>query len=383
MKFVFLLHFLSIFYGIQSISGLRSSEKIRLMAQFSLLYGEFLKQSGLYLPRAIRRKIPMSGMKFLLIQRLLGRETNVRWIIKCIESSFDFLKYVNFDEPSRFSMNSFTYKTCIRPIACCWHSQMNLLLVTTPETVFTVFVGKLIPQQKRFHVLYSIPSANFYGVDVSVDGQIVLIERNSNRLHLIDSQGSVIGIYEILNAHVQQQLLPRNERLHYLSVSFSHDAQYILCFSNKGIQVVENNGNFFCTLGSFGAKPGCFRGEGQIVRLSEKNHFAISDVGNNRVQIVKIDFEKRALIVCKIIGNNWLFDPLGIVDMGNCLVIFSQTQPVIYFYTMAGEVFEVPMNMLPGNRLACRLPDGRIACVNELNSAVTLITENERTPLNP
>lgn len=383
MKFVFLLHFLSIFYGIQSISGLSRSEKIRLMAQFSLLYGEFLKQSGLHLPRAIRRKIRMAGMKILLILKIIGRDTNVRWRIKCTESSFNFLKYVNFDEPSRFSMNSLTYKSCERPIACCWHPQMNLLLVTTLEAVFTVFVGKLIFQQRRFNILYSIPSANFYGVDVSFDGQIVLIERNSSRLHLIDAKGSVIGIYEILNAHVQQHLLPRNELLHYSGVSFSHDGQYILCFSNKGIQVVEINGNFFCTLGSFGAIPGCFRGEGQIVRLSEKNHFAISDVGNNRVQIVKIDFEKKALIVCKIIGNNWLFDPLGIVHMGNCFVIFSKTQPVIYFYTMAGEVFEVPINMLPGTRLACRLPDGRIACINELFSAVTLITENERTPLNP
>jgi DNA-binding beta-propeller fold protein YncE len=280
-------------------------------------------------------------------------------------------------------MNSFTDKICQRPIACCWHPGRNLLLVTTFDAVFTVNVGSgpFSKHQPKFKILCKTPFGNNYGIDVSTDGLIVVIGYNSNRVCLNESNGTLVGVYEIANALVQQQLLPRNDALHYSGVSFSHDGRYILCFSNKGIQVIDRSGNFICTFGSFGAKPGFFRGEGQIVRLSGKNRFAISDVGNNRIQIVEIDWEQLTLKLLSIIGNNCFIDPIGIVPMENCIVIFSHSQQMFYVYKTSGEVIEVPTQLMPGTRFACSLPDGSIVIVNQSHSLVTLIQENPNIPI--
>ncbi len=376
-------------YGIRSIPEISMGERIRLIVQFSVLYSEFSKCSGIYLPSAIAKRIPMSGMTGFLIGRFLHsdkirmhRRESTRHKSIILNSSVDFLKFVNFiHDPLRFSMNSFTDKRCQRPIACCWHPGINRLLVTTADTVFTVFIGPLSPGQRRFQILCKMHLTNNYGIDVSTDGLIVVIGYNSNRIYLIESNGKEHGVYEIVNALVQQQLLPRNDDLNYSGVSFSHDGRYILCFSNKGIQVIDRSGKFICTFGSFGAKPGFFRSEGQIVRLSRKNQFAISDIGNNRVQIVEIDWEQLTLNCLTIIGNNCLIDPLGIVLMGNCIVTFSYSQQMFYVYKTSGEVIEVPTQLMPGTRIACSLPDGRIVIVNQSHSLVTLIQENLNIPI--
>lgn len=391
MSVFLFLHFLSIMYGIQSISELSMDERIYRMAQFSLIYREFCKCSGIYLPSAIAKRIPMSGMTGFLIRRLLDsdkmnryRREITRFNVRIINSSFNFFKFVNFiHDPLRFSMNSFTDKICQRPIACCWHPGRNLLLVTTFDAVFTVNVGSgpFSKHQPKFKILCKTPFGNNYGIDVSTDGLIVVIGYNSNRVCLNESNGTLVGVYEIANALVQQQLLPRNDALHYSGVSFSHDGRYILCFSNKGIQVIDRSGNFICTFGSFGAKPGFFRGEGQIVRLSGKNRFAISDVGNNRIQIVEIDWEQLTLKLLSIIGNNCFIDPIGIVPMENCIVIFSHSQQMFYVYKTSGEVIEVPTQLMPGTRFACSLPDGSIVIVNQSHSLVTLIQENPNIPI--
>ena len=197
----------------------------------------------------------------------------------------------------------------------------------------------------------------------------------------LESNGKLIGVYEIANAQVQQQLLPRNGPLHYSGVCFSHDGQYILCFSNKGIQVIDRSGNFICTFGSFGAKPGFVRTEGQIVRLSEEGQFAISDVGNNRVQIVEINWRQLTWKVLKILGNNCFIDPLGIVAMGNCFLTFSFSEQMIYINKISGKVIEIPMQLMPGTRIACYLPDHRkIAIVNQKYSTLILVEEDEKKP---
>ena len=147
--------------------------------------------------------------------------------------------------------------------------------------------------------------------------------------------------------------------------------------------MIDRSGNFICTFGSFGAKPELFRTEGQIVRLLEEDMFAISDVGNNRVQIVKIDWRQLTWKVLKIFGNNCFIDPLGIVAMGNCFVTFSFSEQMIYINNTSGEVIEVPTQLMPGTRFACSLPDGSIVIVNQSHSLVTLIQENPNIPITP
>jgi hypothetical protein len=391
MSVVLFLHFLSILYGIQSISELSMDERIHYLAQFSLVYREFCKCSGIYLPFGIAKRIPMAALKRFLIRRLLISDkhfmygkTRSRFEVRIIKSSFDFLRFLKFiHDPLRLSMVSFRDRSFQGPIACCWHAGLNCLLVTTFNSVIKVHIGTLRQQKPKFERLCKTPFDNNYGIDVSVDGLIVVSGYNSNRIILIESNGKLLGVYEIANAQVQQQLLPRNGPLHYSGVCFSHDGRYILCFSNKGIQVIDRSGNFICTFGSFGAKPELFRTEGQIVRLLEEDMFAISDVGNNRVQIVKIDWRQLTWKVLKIFGNNCFIDPLGIVAMGNCFVTFSFSEQMIYINNTSGEVIEVPTQLMPGTRFACSLPDGSIVIVNQSHSLVTLIQENPNIPITP
>jgi hypothetical protein len=390
MSLLLFLYFLSIFYGIQSISELSRDERILYLAQFSLIYREFCKCSGVYFPSSIAKRIPMAALKRFLIRRLLisdkylmSGKTKSRFEVRIIKSSFDFLRFLNFiHDPLRLSMISFRDRSLQGSIACSWHDGLNCLLVTTFDSIIKVHIGRLSQQQPRFELFCKTPFGNNYGIDVSVDGLIVVIGYNSNRIYLIKSNGQLHAFYEIANAQVQQQLRPIYGDLHYSGVCFSHNGQYILCFSNKGIQVIDRFGKFICTFGSFGARPELFRTEGQIVRLSEEGQFAISDLGNNRVQIVEIDWRQFTWKVLKILGNNCFIDPLGIVAMGNCFLTFSFSQQMIYINKTSGEVIEIPMRLMPGIRFACYLPRHHIlAIVNNSYSTLNLVWEDQQKPL--
>jgi filamentous hemagglutinin family protein len=378
MCMFFLLHILSVLYGIQAIPQLNSCERQRRSAHFCLSYKELnilLGISGVNLPPAILTRIRMASMKRLLVTRLLRNEGNVNLHVRLIISSFDLAKFTNFVyDPTRFSLHSFTDRNCQNPTACRWHPQRELLLVTTYDAIFAVSIGRLVPQQRRFNLLYRVLQGNFSGIDVSVDGLIVVIGYNTNLIHLLNPNGSIVGSYPIVNAHMRQQL-------RFSSVCFSHNGRYILCASDKDIQVVDISGNFICTLGSFGAKPGFFRDIGQISRLPGDNQYVITEYKNNRAQIVEIDIPNQTLTIFGIFGNNLFINPIGLAVMGNCVVVFSRTERMIYVYTKSGEVFEVPINIIPGTNLACTLPDGRIVFVNQEQSLVTFMSEDLSMPL--
>lgn len=378
MCMFFLLHIVSVLYGIQAIPRLNWSERQRRSAHFCLTYKELtnlLGVSGVNLPPTISRRIRMASMKRFLVTRLLGSERNVNLHVRLIISSFDLAKFTNFVyDPTRFSLHSFTDRKCQNPNACCWHPQRELLLVTTNDAIFEVSIGKLVPGQMRFILLFRVPQGNFNSVDVSVDGLIVVIGYNTNLIHLLNPDGSIVGSYPIVNAHMRQQL-------RFSSVCFSHNGRYILCASDKDIQVVDISGNFICTLGSFGAKPGCFRDIGQISRLPGNNQYVITEYGNNRAQIVEIDIPNQTLTILEIFGNNLFINPIGLAVKDNCVVVLSRTERMIYVYTKSGEVLEVPINIIPGTNLACSLPDGRIVFVNQERSLVTFMSEDLKVPL--
>jgi len=379
MNFFRFFHDLFILHGVHSISELPPSERVRFMHQFSMLYRESNEHSNVCLRPEIAKKLRMHGMTLMLIRRLVhghnfGRQSKH---IKCriLTSSCDFSKYQWFlHDPSRFLYKTITNKSCHAPIGCCWDSFRNRLLVTTADSVFIVSIDIPAPANGRFHRLFHMPNSNFYGVDVSSrNGHIVIIEYGKNHLHLLNSDGNLIGTYVVM-PNMQQTILCSG-------VCFSHCGQYILCFTNFGIQVVTIGGEFICTLGGFGARPGLFRSEGQIIRLSKNNQFAITDIGNNRVQIVEIDFKSFIFNVVQIIGNNCFIDPLGIVPMSNCLIVFSHTQRTIYVVDSSGEILEVPTRLAEKTRFACIVPDGRIVVINQFYSWVTVMSEVHTDPI--
>lgn len=222
-----------------------------------------------------------------------------------------------------------------------------------------------------------MPHSNFYGIDVSSrNGQIVIIEYSRNQLHLLNSNGTLIGTYVVM-PNMQQTVLCSG-------VCFSHCGQYILCFSNFGIQMLTIGGVFVCTLGGFGAKPGFFRSEGQIIRLSQKNKFAISGKKEQGVQIIEIDFELKNFTVEKIFGNNCFIDPLGIVFFGNCLMVFSHTvypyiQRTIYLVDSSGEIPEFPTILGEKIRFACMVPDGSIVVISQLSRGIVTVIKEDHT----
>jgi hypothetical protein len=134
-----------------------------------------------------------------------------------------------------------------------------------------------------------------------------------------------------------------------------------------------------CTIGGEGSKPGFFRGEGQIVRLAKANQFAISDIENNRVQIVEFDFEAGTMKVCHIIGTDYFYKPLGIVEMGNCIVAFSHQDGCAYVWD--GERYwQVLDKLFCGARFACKIPGGRIAICNKNYSSIQILAEKHSVP---
>jgi len=378
MSFFLNFHLFSILNGLQSISELSPSERRRFMHQFSMLYRESVEHSNVCLRPEIVKRLCMPGMTSMLIRRLVPKSAHLKRRI--LTSSCDFSKYARYlHDPSRLIYKTIIDRDCYAPIGCCWDSYRNRLLVTSADSVFGVSIDQVAPANENFQRLFHMPHSNFYGIDVSSrNGQIVIIKYGRNELHLLNSDGSLIGTYVVM-PNMQQTVLCSG-------VCLSHCGQYILCFSNFGIQMVTIGGAFVCTLGGRGAKPGEFRDEGQIIRLSHKNKFAISDIRNNRVQIVEIDFELQNFTVEQIFGNNCFIDPLGIVSLGNCLMVFSHTvypyiQRTIYLIDSLGKILEFSTVLGEKTRFACMVPDGSIVVINQLHSSVTIIKEDHTKPI--
>lgn len=373
MNFFLFFHLLFILYGVHSISELPPSERVRIMQQFSLLYRESVEHSNVCLRPEVAKRLCMPGMTTMLIHRLILKSPHLK--CRILTSSCDFSKHATFlHDPLRILYKTITHKRCHAPIGCCWDSFRNRLLVTTADSVFIVSIDPVAPANGRFQMFLHMPNSNFYGIDVSsMNGHIVIIENTRNQVHLLNSDGILHGTY-IVMPNMQQTVLCSG-------VCFSHCSEYILCFSNFGIQVLTIGGAFVCTLGGFGAKPGFFRGEGQIIRLSDKNRFAISETVNNRVQIVEIHFENRLLTVIHILGNNCFIDPFGIVSLGNCLMVFSHTEKTFYLCQSSREILEVRTRLCVKTKLACMVPGGRIVVLNPFHSLITIMSEIHTDPI--
>jgi hypothetical protein len=375
-----LLTIISVLLGMLNSGLLTSSQRTKYLKQFAeaiaLLHALLQTSGDNYLPPWIRRQLIMAGMQRRVANRLI-RLRNGEFLSRDSRHSFKFFSiilfpFLNFSryrhhigDPLRLFVNS-TWRCNSAPVACCWHPGLGKLLVTTQTHILDYDICGLNP---RFDVFFTLPYGNNYGIDVAADGTIVLIGYNANRIYLISPQGELIGNHVIFP----------NSNGPYSGVSFSHDGTHILCFSRNGIHILRRDGTFLCTVGGKGSRPGFFRDEGQIIKLSGKNQFAISDIGNNRIQIVEIDFQTGRMKVLNILGTNFFFKPLGIVEMGNCIVAFSHDDGCAYVWDGERNI-QVLDGKFVGARFACKLPDGRIALCNKHDSVVNFVKENYRVP---
>ena len=376
MNILQLLMNLSILSGMLNSGMLTPSQRHLYLRQFAEALALLNSAGIIYPPPWIKRLLIMSGMRRCVARRLIclpngdffcrSSRTSIKFYSSILFPSLSFSRYQHhiFD-PSRLVMNS-TLRCDYPPLACCWHPGIGKLLVTTQTHIL---MGGITGPNQHFEVFFTVPNGNNYGIDVASDGTIVLIGYNANRIFLISPQGELIGNHVIVP----------NSFTTYSGVSFSHDGAHILCFSRNGIHILRLDGTFLCTVGEEGSRPGFFCGEGQIFKLASKNRFAISDIENNRIQIVEIDFQTGTMKVITIIGTNFFFKPLGVVEMGNCFVAFSNENGCVYVYD--GErTFQVLDRMFCGARFACKLPDGSIAVCNKNASVVQTIKENYRVP---
>jgi hypothetical protein len=376
MTILKLLTILNILWAMLNSGMLTSSQRQKYLKQFVEALALLHSGGNIYLPPWIRRQLVMNGMRKYLVRRLmchpdfdmeLRRRSNY-----CFKSysgimftSLNFLRYSHtiFD-PSRLDVKlKINAKS---PLACCWHLGIGKLLVTTQTHILA---GDITGVNPRFTKFYKVPLGNNYGIDVAPDGTIVLIGYNANLIYLISPQGKLIASHVIFHGTSTT----------YSGVSFSHDGTHILCFSRKGIHILRRDGTFLCTVGGEGSRPGFFRGEGQIGKLAWRNRFAISDIENNRIQIVEIDFQSRTMKVLKIIGTNFFYKPLGLVEMGNCILAFSHDDGCAYVWD--GErTIQILDRRFVGVRFACKLPNGSIAICNKQTSDVSIIQENTGVP---
>ena len=362
-------------------SRLLMCQKKRLYSRkFVVFVAELQYSSTIYLPPWIKYLLKMAAMRNYLARRLLCLPTErkyfspsqkllLKFYATILVRSWNFSRYQHhIYDPSRLVVTSLSDVRCLSPIGCCWHAGLGKLLVTTAQHIFTI---DLMPQpfQFQFQILYHLPGGNNYGIDVAPDGTIVIIGYNANRVFLISPGGVLIANYIIIH----------NSSSNYSGVSFSHDGAHILCFSRNGIHILRRNGTFLCTVGGEGSRPGFFRGEGQFWKLSRKNQFAISDIENHRIQIVEFDFEIGTMKVLKIFGTNYFFKPLGIVEMGNCFVVFSYEDGCAYVWG-GQRYFQVLDRRFCGARFACKLPGGGIAICNKNASVVQIVSENHSIP---
>jgi hypothetical protein len=383
MRILQLLTFLSFLSGMLNSGLLTQTQRRLYLKQFAAVLAELRSTGPIYLPPWIRRLLIMSGMRSYAARRLLclkngdffdrSSRTSFKFYDKIISPSCDFSRYENHIFcPSRLVVKSFSDMRCYAPIGCCWHAGLGKLLVTTAQHIFVVDVDG----HPRFKILYSLPGGNNYGIDVATDGTIALSCYNANQVTLLSPQGKLISNYVIL---ANRPANMTGLRLTYSGVSFSHDDSHILCFSNLGIHILRRDGTFLCTIGGKGSRPGFFSCEGQFCKLSEENQFAVSDIEMNRIQIIEIDFERGTMKVLKIFGMNFFFKPLGLVQMGNCFVVFSHEDGCAYIWD--GErYFQVMDRQFFSARFACKLPGGRIALCNQLSSVIHILNEDNHVP---
>jgi len=376
MNIFHLLTILSVLSGMLNSGSLTPSQRHKYLKQFTEALALLHSAGNIYPPPWIKRQLMMAGMRKCLVRRLRclpngevfcrGSRTSLKFFAQILGPSLDISRYQHhICDPQRLVMNS-TLRCNAAPLACCWHPGLGKLLVTTQTQIV---MCEITGPNPRFEVFFTIPNGNNYGIDVADDGTIILIGYNANRIYLISPQGKLICNHVIVP----------NSSTTYSGVSFSHDGTHILCFSRNGIHILRRDGTFLCTVGGEGSRPGFFRGEGQIFKLSGKNQFAISDIENNRIQIVEIDFQTGSMKVLNIIGTNCFFKPLGIVEMGNCIVAFSHDDGCAYVWD--GERnFQVLDGKFVGVRFACKLPGGRIALCNKRSSEVHIIKENYSVP---
>ena len=382
MRILQLMTLLSFFSGMLNSRLLTQTQRCLYLKQFAAVLAELRSTGPIYLPPWIRRLLIMSGMRSYVARRLClqngdffyrSSRTSFKFYDKIFSPSSDFSRYENHIFcPSRLVMKSFLDMRCYAPIGCCWHAGLGKLLVTTAQHIFVVDVDG----HPRFKILHSLPGGNNYGIDVATDGTIALIGYNANQVTLLSPQGKLISNYVIL---ANRPANMTGLRLTYSGVSFSHDDSHILCFSNLGIHILRRDGTFLCTIGGKGSRPGFFRCEGQFCKLSDENQFAVSDIEMNRIQIIEIDFERGTMKVLKIFGMNFFFKPLGLVQMGNCFVVFSHEDGCAYIWD--GErYFQVMDGQFFSARFACKLPGGRIALCNQLSSVIHILNEDNHVP---
>ena len=379
--FIFdLLTILSVLSGMLNSGLLTSSQRTKYLKQFAeaiaLLHALLQTSGDNYLPPWIRRQLIMAGMQRYVARQLIylpngeflsrGSRPSFKFFSRILFPSLHFSRYQHHVyDPLRLFVNS-TWRCNSAPLACCWHPGLGKLLVTTPTHIL---MGDITRPYQQFEVFFNLPGGNNYGIDVAADGTILLSGYNANRVYRISPQGKLIGNHVIVP----------NSFATYSGVCISHDGEYILCFSSNGIHILRLDGTFLCTVGGKGSRPGFFRDEGQIIKLSGKNQFAISDIGNNRIQIVEIDFQTGRMKVLNILGTDCFFKPLGIVAMGNCIVAFSHDDGCAYVWD--GERnFQVLDGKFIGARFACKLPDGRIALCIKNALVVQIVQENYRVP---
>lgn len=366
---------ISFLSGMLNSGLLTTSQRDKYLKQFREAIALLQSSGDNYLPPWIIDELKMAGMRMFVAGKLLSLPngkcferssgTCFKYYSRILFRSFNFPRYqYHIYDPSRLYVKSRIKSNF--PLACFWHPGLKKLLVTTQTQILAGEINGLNP---RFEVFFTLPNGNNYGIDVADDGTIVLIGYYANRIYLISPQGKLIGNHVIFHGSSST----------YSGVSFSHDGAHILCFSRNGIYILRRDGTFLCTVGGKGSRPGFLRDEGQIIKLSVKNQFAISDIGNNRIQIVEIDFQTGSMKVLKIFGMNFFFKPLGIVEMGNCIVAFSHEDGCAYLWDGERNI-QVLDGQFVGARFACKLPGGGIAVCIKHDSIIQIIKENYSIP---
>ena len=364
---------LSILFEKLNSGLLTSSQRSMYSRQFAEILSQLHSGGNIYLPPWVRRQLIMHGMRRCVARRLLclpGKSPRpyFKFFARILGPSIDFYRYQHYIyDPSHLHvMKSIKNASYTEPIGCCWAPHLGCLLVTTQFNILKVAIDT---QPPRYEVFYRVPGGNNYGIDVAADGTIAMLGYNANRVFLISPQGKLIG----------EHVIVPNSSMTWSGVSFSHDDTHIICFSRNGIHILRRNGTFLCTIGGEGSRPGFFRGEGQIIRLAKANQFAISDIKNNRVQIVEFDFQAGSMKVCQIIGTDYFYKPLGIVEMGNCIVAFSHQDGCAYVWD--GEKYwQVLDKIFYGARFACKIPGGRIAICNKHYGSIQILAEKHSVP---
>jgi hypothetical protein len=245
------------------------------------------------------------------------------------------------------------------PNGCCWHHGLGCLLVTNRNQILAIRLDN--PQQiSVFSVFFTYEDyIPLMGIDVAKDGTIVAILNSMNLVIFISQTGDLIAKHSVMSPENH----PLIHTLRHSCVIFTHDQRDILCVSNVfGLHALSTKGKSPRTFGKTGSKPGDFRGPTQIVRLPGNNQYALSDSGNQRVQVLDINVAAGTMNVVSIFGNNFFSIPTAIVSCQNCLIVMSKDAGFAYFcqnkkmVEMFGGVFEFAQS-------ACRLPNGSFAVV--------------------